>query len=124
MTNRRMADDRDPWYRSESIAVSKVDTVMFWYLAISLSDFQNASSRLILFSWPAITTDRFTTRDFKGVVPRSDLRRGKCPANKLILRIGSPLIRVHHTVPSKGARLALPLRSRCDGDHKKALSSP
>src|SRR5438105_9794883 len=33
-------------------------------LAISFSEFQNASSRLMLVLWPARTTDRFTIRDF------------------------------------------------------------
>ena len=59
-----MADDRFPWCRSESIAASNADKVMSWRLAISFSDFQNASSRLTLVLWPAIATDRFTTRDF------------------------------------------------------------
>src|ERR1700730_4576029 len=59
-----MADDRFPWCRPESIAVSKSDRVILPDLAISFSDFQNASSRLTLVLWPATTVDRFTTRDF------------------------------------------------------------
>src|ERR1700730_12440637 len=46
------------------MAVSNSDTVILPDAAISLSDFQNASSRLTLVLWPARTTDRFTTRDF------------------------------------------------------------
>src|SRR5262245_20963357 len=48
-----MADDRLPCRRSESIAVTRSDKVMFRPLAISFRLFQNASSRLTLVLWPA-----------------------------------------------------------------------
>src|SRR5436190_5235628 len=59
-----MADDRLPCCRSESIAATRSDNVMSRPPAISLSPFQNASSRLTLVLWPAITMDRLTTGDF------------------------------------------------------------
>src|SRR6266403_3750871 len=46
------------------MAVSNSDTVILPDAAISLSDFQNASSRLTLVLCPPRTTDRFTIRDF------------------------------------------------------------
>src|SRR6202048_5200440 len=59
-----MADDRLPCLRSESIAATRSDMVMPRPLAISLSPFQNASSRLTLVLWPAMTMERLTTGDF------------------------------------------------------------
>src|SRR5437764_10322315 len=67
-----MADDRLPCCRSESIAATKSDKVMSRPLAISLSPFQNASSRLTLVLWPAMTIDRLTTGDFIGRLPYRD----------------------------------------------------
>src|ERR1700720_1095162 len=46
------------------MAVSNSDTVILPDVAIPLSDFQNASSRLTLVLCPPRTTDRFTIRDF------------------------------------------------------------
>src|SRR6266511_4088771 len=63
-TKRRMADDRLPCRRSESIASTSSDNVMFRSRAISFNPFQNASSRLTLVLWSATTTERLTTRDF------------------------------------------------------------
>src|SRR5262245_41133415 len=59
-----MADDKLPCCRSESIAATRSDNVMSRPLAISLSPFQNASSRLTLVLWPAMTMERLTTGDF------------------------------------------------------------
>src|SRR5437016_8832505 len=59
-----MADDKLPCCRSESIAATSSDKVMLRALAISLSPFQNASSRLTLVLWPAMTMERLTTGDF------------------------------------------------------------
>src|SRR5215471_10959208 len=59
-----MADDRFPCWRSESIAATRSDKVISRSPAISLSPFQNASSRLTLVLWPAITMERLTTGDF------------------------------------------------------------
>src|SRR6266513_2008212 len=64
-----MADDKLPCCRSESIAATSSDKVMLRALAISLSPFQNASSRLTLVLWPAITMERLTTGDFIARLP-------------------------------------------------------
>src|SRR5262249_54633864 len=49
------------------------DSVMLRSSAISLRPFQNASSRLTLVLWPAITIERLTTGDFiDGLLFRSD----------------------------------------------------
>src|SRR6266511_1376910 len=56
-----MADDKLPCCRSESIAATSSDKVMSRLPAISLSPFQNASSRLTLVLWPAMTIERLTT---------------------------------------------------------------
>jgi len=58
-----MTDDRFPRCRSESISASKADKVISPPLAISLSDFQNTSSRLTLVLRPPTSTDRFMIRD-------------------------------------------------------------
>src|ERR1700730_2896483 len=63
-TNRRRADDRLPWARSLSMADTISDKVRSRPDAISFSPFQNASSRLTLVLWPAITIERLTTGDF------------------------------------------------------------
>src|SRR5438067_9826915 len=64
-----MADDRMPCRRSESIVATKSDKVMSRPLAISFSPFQNASSRLTLVLWPAITIERLITGDFIASLP-------------------------------------------------------
>src|SRR2546427_4714496 len=64
-----MADDKLPCCRSESIAATSSDKVMLRALAISLSPFQNASSRLTLVLWPAMTMERLTTGDFIARLP-------------------------------------------------------
>src|SRR5580658_2312385 len=64
-----MADDRLPWCRSESTVATKSDNVMFRSIAISFRPVQNASSRLTLVLWPAITMERFTTGDFIACLP-------------------------------------------------------
>jgi hypothetical protein len=58
-----MADDRLLCGRSESTAVTRLDTVMFRPLAISFRLFQYASSRVTLVLWPATTIERLTIRD-------------------------------------------------------------
>src|SRR5216683_4454192 len=62
--NRRRADDRLPWTRAESMVATISDKVRSRPIAISLSPFQKASSRLTLVLWPAITIERLTTGDF------------------------------------------------------------
>src|SRR5438270_2748418 len=59
-----MADDKLPSRRSASMTATRSDTVMSRPMAISLTAVQNASSRQTLVRWPAITTERFSTRDF------------------------------------------------------------
>src|SRR6476659_3463369 len=72
-----MADDRLPCCRSESIAATRSDNVMSRPLAISFRPFQNASSRLTLVLWPAMTMERLTTGDFIARLPfRSGGGRG------------------------------------------------
>src|SRR5512133_2364105 len=58
-----MADDRLTCLRPPSIAPTNAATVTPRSLAISLKLFQNSSSRLILVLWPAMTIERFKTRD-------------------------------------------------------------
>src|SRR5256884_9920918 len=73
-----MAEDKLPCCRSESIAATSSDKVMLRALAISLSPFQNASSRLTLVLWPAMTMERLTTGDFIARLPfRSGGHRGR-----------------------------------------------
>src|SRR5262245_2051991 len=73
-----MADDRLPCCRSESIAATRSDKVMSRPLAISLRPLQNASSRLTLVLWPAMTMERLTTGDFIARLPfRSGGGRGR-----------------------------------------------
>src|SRR5688572_428205 len=59
-----MADERLPCWRSVSIVATRSDRVRLRSPAISFSPFQNASSRLTLVLWPAITMERLTTGDF------------------------------------------------------------
>src|SRR5262245_57379926 len=53
-----MADDRLPCSRSASIAPTNSDKVISRWSATCLRAFQNASSRLTLVLWPAMTTER------------------------------------------------------------------
>src|SRR5262249_57803021 len=72
-----MADDRLPGCRSVAIAATRSDKVMSRAVAISLSPFQNASSRLTLVLWLAMTMERLTTGDFIARLPfRSGGDRG------------------------------------------------
>src|SRR5580658_9230409 len=64
-----MADDRLPWRRSVSIAATRSDSVICRAMAISFRPVQNASSRLTLVLWPAITIERLTTGDFIARLP-------------------------------------------------------
>src|SRR5215475_5398154 len=64
-----MADDRLPCCRSLSIAVTRCDKVFSRSFAISLSLFQNASSRLMLVLRPPTTIERCTIGDFMALVP-------------------------------------------------------
>src|SRR5215475_14897914 len=64
-----MADERLPCRRSESIVDTRSDKVMSRPPAISFSPLQNASSRLTLVLWPAITIERLTTGDFIYCLP-------------------------------------------------------
>src|SRR5712691_3947685 len=74
-----MADDKLPWRRSESIVETRSDKVMSRPPAISFRPFQNASSRLTLVLWPAMTIERLTTGDFIGGLPvRSGAGRDRC----------------------------------------------
>src|SRR3569832_313153 len=59
-----MADDRLPCWRSVSIDETRSDRVISRSSAMSLRPFQNASSRLTLVLWPAITIERLITGDF------------------------------------------------------------
>src|ERR1043166_6031931 len=59
-----MADDRLPCRRSGSIDDTRSDNVMLRSSAISFRPCQNASSRLTLVLWPAITMERLITGDF------------------------------------------------------------
>src|SRR5712691_1013257 len=61
-----MADDRLLCCRSLSIAMTRRDKVWSRSAAISRSPFQNASSRLTLVLWPAMTIERLTIEDFTG----------------------------------------------------------
>ena len=55
-----MADDNLSSFRVESIVASRARKVMSRKVAISFTDLQTASSRLILFLRPAIMTERFS----------------------------------------------------------------
>src|SRR4051794_10984987 len=59
-----MADDRLPCWRSVSIDETRSDKVRLRSSAMSLRPVQNASSRLTLVLWPAITMERLITGDF------------------------------------------------------------
>src|SRR5271155_1064245 len=61
-----MAEDRLPWWRSASMVPTRSDKVIRRFTAISFSAVQNASSRLTLVLWPAMTMERLTTGDFIG----------------------------------------------------------
>src|ERR1700704_1586520 len=78
-----MADDKLPWRRSESIVETRSDKVTSRSSAISFRPFQNASSRLTLVLWPAMTIERLITGDFiDGLLFRYDAGRefgGPCP---------------------------------------------
>src|SRR4029453_3826731 len=91
-----MADDRLPCCRSESIAATSSDKVISRSLAISLSPFQNASSRLTLVLWPAMTIERLTTGDFIARLPfRSGGGRGRGgPWRRTWLRVRARLFLV------------------------------
>src|ERR1700761_6509352 len=72
-----MADDRLPWRRSVSIDATRSDSVTWRDTAMSLRLFQNASSRLTLVLWPAMTIQRLTTGDFIAHLPfQSGVGRG------------------------------------------------
>src|SRR5882762_4662217 len=74
-----MADDRLPCCRSVSIVATSSDKVMSRPPAISLRPFQNASSRLTLVLWPAMTIERLTTGDFiGGLLFRSGDHQDRC----------------------------------------------
>src|SRR5438094_5826469 len=74
----RMAEDRLPCCRSESMSATSSDKVMPRPPATSFSPFQNASSRLTLVLWPAITIERLTTGDFiDGPLFRPGADRGR-----------------------------------------------
>lgn len=68
-TNRRIAEDRLPFWRVLSISATVFDNVACWASAISFRPLQNASSRLTLVLCPAITTERLTIEDFMTVAP-------------------------------------------------------
>ena len=63
-TNRWMAEERLLQRRSESMSPTMTDRFRSQSFAISLRPLQNASSRLMLVLWPAMTIDRFMTNDF------------------------------------------------------------
>src|SRR6266480_7430598 len=64
-----MADDRLSCCRSELIVAINSDKLFCRWSAISFRLSQNASSRLTLVLWPAITTERLTTGDFIEATP-------------------------------------------------------
>src|SRR5437879_3734751 len=98
-----MTDDRLPRCRSESISASKADKVISPPLAISLSDFQNTSSRLTLVLRPPTSTDRFMIRD------------GITPPKRLLLRLQELLpASLPHQKISKPRKLKL-------GPHSKRV---
>src|SRR5215470_11801945 len=61
-----MAEDRLPAWCAPSIDAISAATLTFRDCAISLSAFQNASSRLTLVQWPAIRIERLITGDCIG----------------------------------------------------------
>jgi len=70
-----MADDRLAFSRSASMLPTRSETLMSRPAAILRKSFQNASSRLMLVLWPAITTERFAIVDLIVVPPHgSDMR--------------------------------------------------
>src|SRR5260221_1345686 len=81
-----MAAERLPCRRSVSIEATMSDSVNSRPLAISFRPYQNASSRLTLVLWPAMTIERLTTGDFiGGLLFRSgdhQGRRGLFPAGR------------------------------------------
>src|SRR3977135_1003955 len=74
-----MADDKLPWRRAEWIVETRSDKVTSRAPAISFKPFQNASSRLTLVLWPAMTIERLTTGDFiGGLLFRSGDHQDRC----------------------------------------------
>src|SRR5438067_1602936 len=71
-----MAEDRLPCCRALSILPTRSDKVMPRSRAMTLSSFQNASSRLTLVLWPAMAVERLTTDDFIACPPAEE------PANR------------------------------------------
>ena len=71
-------------------------------LAISFSDFQKASSRLTLVLWPAITTERLTTKDF--IAPLFSFRTYNAAP---LLSGGSQLVRVEHVHVNEGGQAVI-----------------
>src|SRR5215471_1263630 len=61
-----MAEDRLPAWCAPSTDAISAATLTFRDCAISLSAFQNASSRLTLVRWPAIRIERLITGDCIG----------------------------------------------------------
>src|SRR5512145_1393861 len=115
-----MADDRLPCCRSESIAATRSDKVISRSPAISLRPFQNASSRLTLVLWPAMTMERLTTGDFIPRLPfRSGGGRGRGePWRRAWLRVRARLCCAHAVVdwqplPVQRA-VALPACAHCE----------
>ena len=78
-TNSRIADDRLPCGRPVSIARDQVRQRHVAADRDILQPFQNASSRLTLVLWPAMTIERLMTGDFIAHLPfRSGAGRGFC----------------------------------------------
>src|ERR1700739_1982158 len=67
-TNRRIAEDRFPCWRLFSISLTKSESTVPRWAAISFMLVQKASSRLTLVLWPHTTIERFTTGDLIGIL--------------------------------------------------------
>src|ERR1043166_90980 len=91
-----MAEERFPCRRPPSMLATRSDSVMLRAEAISLSPFQNASSRLTLVLCPAMTIERLTTGDF---IDRPPFRGG---AHRVRGAPSRPASLPAHAWPSSG----------------------
>src|SRR6202008_258474 len=93
-TNRRIAEDRFPCWRLFSISLTKAESTVPRWAAISFMLVQKGSSRLTLVLWPHTTIERITTGDLIGILlSRADVNddyHNTEPASRELVHIRSP----------------------------------
>src|SRR5258708_7767775 len=97
-----MAEDKLSCWRSVSILPTSSDSVMSRSLAITFSAFQNASSRLTLVLWPAMTVERLMTEDFIACPPAKE------PTTRDAVDDGPDIFLCNHQCAVIGSILLLP----------------